>query len=169
MNKTISIIGPNKSLCSEELYKFGVKLGKLLIDLDYIIINGGMYGIMEAVFKGARLSSNYRFGKTIGIIPSFKAGDANKYCDIVIPTGLGYARNQIVVNSSEIVIAIGGGAGTLSEIALAWQLNKKIITFDNFEGWAKKLSGSKLDNRKNDIIVPVSNLKELKNILSKKN
>lgn len=168
MNKTISIIGPDKTLCSEELYRFGIKLGKILIDMDYFIINGGKYGIMEAVFKGARQSDKYRFGKTIGIIPSLNPGDANRYCDIIIPTGLGYARNQIVVNSSEIVIAIAGGAGTLSEIAFAWQLNKKIITFDNFEGWAKKLAGTGIDNRKNDKIITVSSLKELKLLLTER-
>lgn len=165
MNKTITVIGPNKSICSDDLYKFGIELGEMLVDIGYTIINGGMFGVMEAVFKGARQSQNYYFGKTIGIIPSLNKNDANKYCDIVIPTGINYARNQIVVNSSDIIIAISGGAGTLSEIAYAWQLNKKIYTFTNFKGWAKELAGIKLDNRKSDKIIAVSNIIELKKIL----
>lgn len=167
MNKTITVIGPNKSVCSEELYEFAIKLGKMLVDLDYIIINGGMYGVMEAIFKGARQSDKYNFGKTIGIIPSLNKEDANKYCDIVIPTGIGCARNQIVVNSSEIIIAISGGAGTLSEIAYAWQMNKQIYSFVNFDGWAKELADMKLDSRKNDKIISVSNLVDLKILLMK--
>ena len=167
MNKTITVIGPNKSLCTKELYKFGVELGKLLVDLDYTIINGGMFGIMEAVFKGAKKSKNYSFGKTIGIIPSSNKHDANKYCDIVIPTGIGYARNQIVVNSSDTIIAIGGGAGTLSEIAFAWQLKKRIYAFTNFSGWAKELANIKLDNRDKKPIIEISNLDDLKKELLK--
>ncbi len=124
-----------------------------------------MFGIMEAVFKGAKQSENYKFGKTIGIIPSLNKDDANKYCDIVIPTGINFARNQIVVNSSDVIIAIGGGAGTLSEIAYAWQLKKKIYTFTTFEGWAKEFANKKLDNRKDDKIMAVSSISELKEML----
>jgi uncharacterized protein (TIGR00725 family) len=165
MNKTITVIGPNRFECSEELYNFGIKLGKLLIDLNYIIINGGMQGIMEATFKGAKESKKYSFGKTIGIIPSSDNQDANEYCDIIIPTGIGYARNQIVVNSSDTIIAIGGGAGTLSEIAFAWQLNKKIYAFTNFNGWAKELANIKLDNRYDNKIIGIRDLNHLKEIL----
>jgi uncharacterized protein (TIGR00725 family) len=162
MNKTISIIGPNSAICSKELYDFCELLGEKLVDIGFTIISGGMLGIMEAVFKGAHKSSNYTFGKTIGIIPSYNRTEANKYCDIIIPTGIGIARNVIVANSSDNIIAIGGGAGTLSEIALAWQLNKTIYTFDNFEGWAKSLSGQKLDNRsENKILIRVSCISEL--------
>ena len=167
MNKTITVIGPNKSVCSEELYKFGIKLGRMLVDMDYIIVNGGMHGVMEAVFKGAHQSVNYNFGKTIGIIPSLNKEEANRYCDIIIPTGIGYARNQIVINSSNIIIAISGGAGTLSEIAYAWQMNKQIYSFVNFDGWAKELADMKLDSRKNDKIISVSNLEKLKILLMK--
>ena len=167
MNKTITIIGPNKSICSKELYEFGEKLGQLLVDLGYTLINGGMFGVMEAVFKGARKSKEYTFGKTIGIIPTLNIEDANKYCDIVIPTGIGYARNQIVINSSDTIIALGGGAGTLSEIAFAWQLHKKIICFNNFDGWAKKLTNIKLDSRYNNKIIEISNLIDLKEMLLK--
>lgn len=162
MKKTITVIGPNKSACSKDLYDFCIKLGTLLVDLDFVIINGGMHGVMEATFKGAKKSRKYSFGQTVGIIPSINKEDANKYCDIVIPTGIGYSRNQLVVNSSDIIIAIGGGAGTLSEIAFAWQFDKIIYTFDNFDGWAKELAGKQIDNRLNKKIIKVSNLEELK-------
>ncbi|MDD4156428.1 MAG: TIGR00725 family protein, partial [Candidatus Cloacimonetes bacterium] len=147
MSKTISVIGPNSALCTNDLLDFAFNLGVTLVDLDYTVINGGMKGVMEAVFKGAHNSTNYAFGKTIGIIPSYERSDANEFCDIVIPTGMGYARNILVVNSSDTIIALAGGAGTLSEIAFAWQLGKTIYTFDNFGGWSKELADIEIDNR----------------------
>lgn len=160
--KIISIIGPNTSTCTPEIYGFGIQLGKFLIDHSFTIVCGGMHGLMEAVCKGAKQSDSYSFGETIGIIPGTNRNDANDYCDIVIPTGIGYARNQIVVNSGDVVVAIGGGAGTLSEIAFAWQLNKKVICFTQFSGWAAELANQTLDNRNNQPIVGVSSLDELK-------
>lgn len=160
--KTLSVIGPNTSTCTAEIYEFGIQLGKFLVDLDYAIVCGGMKGLMEAVCKGAKQSDSYSFGKTIGILPGTNRNDANDYCDIVIPTGIGYARNQVVVNSGDAVIAIGGGAGTLSEIAFAWQFNKTVFCFTQFSGWAAKLANQTLDNRNNQPIVGLSSLDELK-------
>ena len=161
MIKTITVIGPNTANCTQAMFEFSKELGKFIIDKGYSIVNGGMQGVMEGLFIGAKESNNYREGMTIGILPSSSAKDANAYCDIIIPTGIGYARNQIVVNSSDIVIAIAGGAGTLSEISYAWQQNKKIICFDLFEGWAKELAGMQLDKRNDHPIMRVSTLSEL--------
>ena len=128
---------------------------------NFILINGGMGGFMEAVFKGARLSVKYNYGKTIGIIPGLKREEANPYCDIVIPTGLSYARNQLVVAASDTIIAVAGGAGTLSEIAFAWQLGKRVLCFTQFVGWSKELAGMQLDNRKKGGLIPVSRIEDL--------
>ena len=64
---------------------------------------------MKAVCRGARESEKYYFGSTIGIIRSENAEDAHPFCDIIIPTGIGIARNKIVVNSGDIVVAVAGG------------------------------------------------------------
>ncbi|MBI4645750.1 MAG: TIGR00725 family protein [Bacteroidia bacterium] len=157
----IGIIGTNSAECKSEIYEFGVNLGEKLTDLEYTIVCGGMGGIMEAVCKGAKKSHKYRFGCTIGIIPSNYRNDANNYCDIVIPTGIGIARNQIIINTADVLIAIAGGSGTLSELAFAWQLNKKVICYTGFEGWAKKLAGADLDERNKGLFVPAGNINEI--------
>ncbi|MFC0878028.1 TIGR00725 family protein [Saccharicrinis sp. FJH2] len=160
--KTISVIGPNTSACTPDIYEFGIQLGKFLIDNNFIIVCGGMHGLMEAVCKGAKRSDTYSFGKTVGIIPGTNRNEANIYCDIVIPTGIGFARNVIVVNSGDVVLAVGGGAGTLSEISLAWQFDKKVICFTQYSGWAANLANKTLDNRKKYPLIGVSCFDELK-------
>jgi uncharacterized protein (TIGR00725 family) len=157
----IGVIGPSELLCTKEVYEFGLKLGKMLVDAGYFVVCGGLGGVMEAVCKGAHESEGYYKGKTIGVIPSADKKDANKYCDIVIPTGLGFARNTIVVNSADVVIAIGGGSGTLSEIAFAWQMHRPIICYDGFEGWAAEMADKKLDIRRKDVMHRVSSLEEI--------
>jgi len=122
---------------------------------------------MEAVCKGARQSSNYKYGCTIGILPTMNRADANEFCNIVIPTGLGFARNQLVVNAGDAVVAVGGGAGTLSEIAFAWQFGKPIICYRGFGGWSEKLAGEKVDERQRTKITEAKTLDEIINWVKK--
>ena len=163
----VSLIGPNEDACSSQIYQFGTELGKALIDHNFWIVCGGRYGFMEAVCKGAHQSEKYSFGCTTGIIPQTDRWQANVYCDIVIPTGLGVLRNGLVVNTGQIIIAVAGGSGTLSEIALAWQQGKKIICYTGFEGWAQKLAGTALDSRRNDTLIAASSLDDIMHALYK--
>ncbi|MGK7395923.1 MAG: TIGR00725 family protein [Candidatus Cyclobacteriaceae bacterium M3_2C_046] len=156
--KIISVIGPGKTMCSSEIYSFGLQLGQRLIEKGYFISCGGMSGLMEAVCKGARQAKNYQFGCTIGIIPTLNKQDANPYCDIVIPTGLGMARNQLVVSTADLIIALNGGAGTLSELAIAWQFRKRVICYTGFEGWSQELAGQNIDRRSEDLFQPAHSL-----------
>lgn len=148
----IGIIGSNTSTSSKVQEEFAKKLGTKLIDLGYRIICGGMGGVMEAVCEGAASSSKHQDGDIIGILPSENKKEANPFLDIVIPTGLGFARNQVIIASSDVVVAIGGGAGTLTEIAIAWQMGKPLIGVDLGEGWSSKLVGTYLDNRQSKTI-----------------
>lgn len=157
----IGVIGPNQSLCTKEIYDFGLILGRRLIDDGYLIVCGGMYGIMEAVCRGARNSPLYYYGCTIGIIPSSEKKYANPFCDIIIPTGMGLARNVLIINTADAIVAVGGGAGTLSEISYAWQSGKEILCYTEFEGWSKKLAGLELDTTQKRIVKPVKNLEEI--------
>jgi hypothetical protein len=100
---------------------------------------------MEAVFAGAHASENYREGDTIALVPSFDAEVANKYADIVIPTGLDMMRNALVANA-DAVVGIGGGAGTMCEYAFAWSLKRLIIAYRNSGGWSSKLADTRLDD-----------------------
>jgi uncharacterized protein (TIGR00725 family) len=160
----IAVIG-NDSGCSAEMFSFSEDLGKALVDNGYVIVCGGLGGVMEAVCKGAHQSASYQFGCTIGILPGENADAANAYIDIVIPTGMGIARNALVVHSGDIIIAIGGGSGTLSELAMAWQMGKKIIAVNQFGGWAEKLAGSQPDKRRIDFIVGAETIDEIINLV----
>ncbi len=146
MRKIVAVIGDSKIEKGGIKYKIAYELGKTLIDNGYRIQTGGLGGIMEAVFMGAKSSSFYREGDTVGIVPSFDKSEVNAFADIVIPTGIDLLRNAIVANA-DAVIALGGGAGTLSEMAIAWSLHKLIIAFDNVDGWSRELSNRKIDEK----------------------
>jgi len=121
------------------------ELGEKFTDEGYRIMTGGLGDLPKALAKGARKSSNYMDGTLLAILPGFDPAIAQEYADIVIATGLDHARNLIIANS-DAIIAIGGGAGTLSEIAYAWSLKRLIIAFD-LPGWSSFLSGQKIDQR----------------------
>ncbi|HEY8424081.1 MAG TPA: TIGR00725 family protein [Clostridia bacterium] len=147
MRKTIAIAGDSNIDNDPLKQKIAFETGKILVDHGYRIISGGLGGVMEYAFKGAHASKNYKEGDTIGILPMFSPLDANQYADIVIPTGLDVYRNVIIANSASALVAIGGGAGTLSEIANAWALHRLIIAYKNVEGWSAKVADTKLDHR----------------------
>ena len=144
--KIIAIVGD--AHIEENGTKFNVayEIGKALIDNGYRIQSGGLGGVMEAVFIGAKASEKYREGDTVAIIPTYNMSDANDYADIVIPTGMDVHRNGIVVNA-DAVVAIGGGVGTLSEMAFAWSNFRLLIGVTSVEGWSKRLAGDKMDYR----------------------
>ena len=107
-----------KSLSFETRKKISkARIGKKLSKVADILVSGGLSGVMEAVCAGFKAGG----GLTIGIIPSYNKNDANKFVDIAIPTGLGLARNVLVVKSADVVVALAGRAGTLSEIAYCIQ------------------------------------------------
>jgi hypothetical protein len=108
--------------CDEETYRIAYRIGELLAEKGCIVINGGLGGVMEASSKGAKSKG----GLTIGIIPTAEK-HANRYVDVVIATNIGHARNMIIVHSSDALIAVGGGYGTLSEIAIALKEGKNVV------------------------------------------
>lgn len=143
-----------------------MRLGKLLIDRNCFIVCGGLTGMMEAVCKGAYQSNNYMLGATIGILPSENKEDANDFVDVVIPSGIGTARNALIVRTADLLIAVGGGAGTLSEIAFAWQFNKNVICYQGLGGWSERLAGNNLDHRKEGLLHPAESLEQIDILLS---
>ena len=96
MRKVVAVIGDAIIEPNGEKYKLAFEAGKALVDNGYRVQSGGLKGIMEAAFHGARSSEKYREGDTIAIVPSFDKSWANKYADIVLPTGLDVYRNVIV-------------------------------------------------------------------------
>jgi len=116
-------------LVNPEDYEFARKLGNLIAKEGWVLLNGGRAsGIMEASARGAKESG----GLTIGILPGTDPDWASEYIDIPILTGVGLARNYINVLTSEVVIALPGRTGTISEIALALNVGKKVISL-NFD------------------------------------
>lgn len=120
-NRRIAIIGAG--IADEELQALAYKVGFSLGEEGAIILTGGLGGVMEAASKGAKEAGAI----TVGILPGQKAEEANPFVLIPIVTDMGHARNVILVRSAEIVVAIGGGYGTLSEIALALKMWKPVI------------------------------------------
>lgn len=101
----------------------GFTVGRRLATLGAVVVCGGLGGVMESCCRGAKSAG----GLTVGILPGSDAAAANRWVDVVLPSGLGEARNALVVASSQAVIAIGGEYGTLSEIALALRAGKPVL------------------------------------------
>lgn len=163
--KKIAFIGPNSENCSPGLYDFGVELGRAVASPNRIIICGGRGGFMEAVCRGVKASPLTFPGQTIGILPEATDENANRWIDVAIPTGIGLARNAIIVNSADIVVAAGGGAGTLSELAFAWQMDKKVLCITSFGGWTARLASEKLDARSSGLLIAVTTIEEIMDYL----
>jgi uncharacterized protein (TIGR00725 family) len=125
--KVVSVIGGHR--CTVEVEQKAQELGKKLAKVVGILVCGGLGGTMKAVCQGFKTAG----GVTIGIIPSYDKNDANKYVDIVIPTGLGLARNVVVVKSADVVVALPGEAGTLSEIAYCLQFGISVISLGSWD------------------------------------
>ena len=125
--KRIGIIGAGR--CDEIIYELAYNVGQMVAERGAILYCGGLGGVMEGSAKGAVSKG----GLTVGILPGAKASDANDYIKIPVVTGMGHARNVILVRSCEALIAISGSHGTLSEIALALKMWKPVVGLNTWE------------------------------------
>jgi len=105
------------------------EVGRELARRGAVVVTGGLGGVMEAACRGAKDAG----GTTVGILPSDDRTDANPWVDVAVPTGLGEGRNVLVVRAADAVIAVAGGFGTLSEMALALRLGKPVIGLGTWE------------------------------------
>jgi uncharacterized protein (TIGR00725 family) len=128
----IAVIGAGR--CPKEMAQIAEGVGRELGKRGLTLVCGGLGGVMEAACRGAKEAG----GQTIGILPGFSRRDANPYVDIPIVTGLGEARNVIVVRTAQAVIAVDGEYGTLSEIAYALKLGIPVVGLDT---WQLSMSG----------------------------
>lgn len=122
----IGVVGPgqatpNELACAEQV-------GAELAAAGAILVCGGLGGVMEAACRGAATAG----GLTVGLLPGDDRGAANPWVSVSLPTGLGEARNVLLVRASEALVAIGGGWGTLSEIALALRAGKAVVGLDTW-------------------------------------
>jgi uncharacterized protein (TIGR00725 family) len=122
-SKTIYIGVIGGGGCSDEVYRLAEEVGEKVAEAGAVLVCGGLGGVMEAASKGAKKAN----GVTIGILPGTDKYQANPYIDYPIVTGLGEARNSLVVRNSDAVIALPGEFGTLSEIAFALKSGKPVV------------------------------------------
>ncbi len=125
--KLIGVIGGQHP--AEEYLAMAEEVGSLIAKRGAALICGGLSGVMEATCRGAKEAG----GLTIGVIPTIRKADANPYVDIVIATGMGTARNVIIVRSADAIIAIDGSYGTLSEISHAFEQGKKVVSLGSWD------------------------------------
>lgn len=157
--RVAAVVGGNRA--PDHLLATAEAIGAGLINAGLSVATGGLGGVMMATSKGARQAARWQPGRVIGVLPGLIADEANPYVDTVVPTGMNYARNVILVAMADVVIAVAGGSGTLSEIAMAWQHHKPIICLDQGEGWSARLAGERLDDRREDLLHRATNAEEV--------
>ena len=124
----IAVCGPGTGASEGEL-AWAEEVGGLLAEAGAVLVCGGLGGVMEAACRGAKEGG----GATLGILPGLDRSAANPYVDVAVPTGLGEARNALVVRAADVLVAVGGEYGTLSEIALALKTGKRVVALGSWD------------------------------------
>jgi uncharacterized protein (TIGR00725 family) len=126
MRTYIGVIGGSEA--SESILGQAEEVGKLIAKSGSVLVCGGLGGVMAAAARGAKSEG----GLTIGILPGDRRSDANRYIDIAIATNMGYARNAIIAQTCDSLVAVGGRYGTLSEIGFGLALGKTVVGLDSW-------------------------------------
>lgn len=161
--RQILVIGHNDNGCTQEHEKVAYETGVEIAKSDSILITGGLGGVMRAACHGAHDSG----GLTVGIIPQDDPSNANEYCDIVIPTGMGLTRDFLTALAADGVIIIGGGSGTLSEMCAGYMHSKPMVAIKNMGGTTANYVNGYVDHRKNVKIIGVDTPKEAVEVILK--
>jgi uncharacterized protein (TIGR00725 family) len=117
----VAVVGPGRA--SEEQARLAEDVGRRLGEAGAVVVCGGLGGVMEASCRGVKEGG----GTTLGLLPGSDRAQANAYVDIAVATGLGEARNALVVRAADVLIAVAGEYGTLSEIALALKTGTPVV------------------------------------------
>jgi uncharacterized protein (TIGR00725 family) len=123
----VAVVGPGEA--SPHELQAAEDVGAGLAERGAVVVTGGLGGVMEAACRGARS----RRGRTLGILPGEDRDAANGWVEIAIATGLGELRNGLVVRAADALVAVGGGHGTLSEVALALKLGRPVVGLGTWE------------------------------------
>lgn len=123
----IAVVGAGRA--SPEQGAAAEAVGRFLAERGAVLVCGGLGGVMEAACRGAKQAG----GTTLGILPSHDRAEANGFVDVAVATGLGEARNALVVRAADALVAVGGEYGTLSEIALALKAGKPVVGVESWD------------------------------------
>ena len=123
----MAVVGPGDA--GPEILAAAESVGRELAQRGVVVVCGGLGGAMEAACRGAKEAG----GTTVGLLPGADRGQANPYVDVAVATGLGEARNALVARTADALVAVGGGYGTLSEIALALRAGKRVVGLGSWE------------------------------------
>jgi hypothetical protein len=123
--KAVAVVGAGDVPDSDVAFS----VGRLLAERGVVVVTGGLGGVMAAACRGAVSAG----GVTVGLLPGLDRSIANEWVSVAIPTGLGELRNGLVVRAADAVVAVGGGYGTLSEIALALKAGKPVVGIGTWE------------------------------------
>jgi uncharacterized protein (TIGR00725 family) len=123
----VAVVGPGEAV--SEATEIAEQLGGELARRGAIVVCGGLGGAMEAACRGAKSAG----GLTVGILPGLDRSAANEHVDVAIPTGLGELRNGLIVRSADVVVAVQGEFGTLSEISFALKTGVPVVGIDTWE------------------------------------
>lgn len=121
MTRYAAVVGAGT--CTDEEAATAKAVGRGLVDAGFVIVTGGLGGVMAAACRGAREAG----GTTVGLLPGDDRGAANEHLTVALPTGLGELRNGLVVRSADVLVAVGGEHGTLSEIAFALKAGIPVV------------------------------------------
>jgi len=125
----VTVVGRGGPDVAAEILEAAEAVGRAVGDAGAILVCGGRDGVMEAACRGAKEAG----GLTVGILPGLDRSEANAFVDVAVPTGMGEARNALVVRAADAVIAVDGGYGTLSEIALALVAGTPVVGIATWE------------------------------------
>ena len=145
----IGVIGQS-GILPDEVLNMAAKIGKSIAAAGAVVLTGGTNGVMEAVSRGAKEAG----GLVVGILPGTDATVANPYVDIPITTGMGFDyRSMVLIHSSDAVIMVSGGIGTLVELSAAYMRQKPVVVLETSGGWANRVKelaydGIHLDQRR---------------------
>ena len=154
--RQILVIGNNTNGCTPKHEKIAYDIGVEIAKSGSVLVNGGLGGVMKAVSHGAHDAK----GLIVGIIPQADASEANEYCDVVIPTGMGLTRDYLNALSADGVIIVGGGSGTLSEACASYMFKKPMVAIKNLGGSVDPYIDGYIDHRKNIKIIGVDTAQE---------
>lgn len=160
----ILIIGHDTHGFTPEHEKIAYETGVEVAKSGSVLITGGLQGVMKAACHGAKDAG----GITVGIIPQDDPCNANEYCDIVIPSGMGFSRDFLNALSADGIIIIGGGSGTLAEVCAAYMYKKPMVAIKNTGGIADQYVDKYVDSRERVKIIGVDSPKEAVKIILEK-